>query len=507
MNSKSIKRKIKAMWMSVALIVVAAVLTQLISFYSYTYTKRTVEWKTKERTQQNLKELERINEMKARVETAVTANIGTVEGSLKNPSSLYDICANLVGRNKHIIGSAVALKPGFVAQADYNNGAFAAFAFQTSDNTQVRTKQLPYDYEKSEWYEHPMKNNCIWWSQPYRDTGGSDMLIYTFSAPLHDYKNECIGVFTADVNYEEMVFRTGDEEADYQRLGMWILLSQLLCIALIVIIVWRSASSIRRVNKLMTDQELMNRELKIAGDIQRSMLPTTQVYENKKHHLDIGVNLLSASDISADFYDYFYTSHSLVFCLGDVPGSNVRASLMMAVVRSVFRTAATAAEDAAESISPVTVVKAMNRSFCSMLDNQMFTTLLVGVLDLNTMQLTYCNAGHPCPVVLSPKNGIRLLCVNPNVPVGVVDDYEFKEEYASLLTGDMVFLYTDGLIETENATHEVFGTKRMMLCLEKSLENGGTPEQIIERMTNNVEKFRANADRIDDAVMVVIKTL
>ena len=133
--------------------------------------------------------------------------------------------------------------------------------------------------------------------------------------------------------------------------------------------------------------------------------------------------------------------------------------------------------------------------------------MLVGVLDLNTMQLTYCNAGHPCPVVLSPKNGIRLLCVNPNVPVGVVDDYEFKEEYASLLTGDMVFLYTDGLIETENATHEVFGTKRMMLCLEKSLENGGTPEQIIERMTNNVEKFRANADRIDDAVMVVIKTL
>ena len=510
MNTKSIKKKITAMWMGVAMIVVAAVLTQLISYISYSYTKRTVEWQTAERTHRDLKELERINNMKARVESAVTATVSNVEENLQNPQELYKICGKLVARNEHIIGSAVALHPGFVFENDSTATAaktFAAFAYQSDDNGMVKTKQLQYDYAKSEWYKTPMERNAVWWSQPYRDTGGSDMLIYTFSAPLHNGNRQCVGVLTGDINYKEMVFRSADDENNFRRLRMWILLSQIVSIGLIVLIVWRSASSIRRVNELMTEQELMNQELKIAGDIQKSMLPATSVKENTKHKLDISVKLLSASDISADFYDYFYTGQSLVFCLGDVPGSKVRASLMMAITRSVFRTAATTFGNTNGELSPVTIVKAMNHTFCSIQDNQMFTTLLIGVLDLDSGRLTYCNAGHPWPVVLSPKNGIRLLGVNPNIPVGVVDDYDYKEQYVTLSTNDTIFLYTDGLTETENNTHKPFGTKRMMIRLEKSLENGEAPERIIERMAADVEKYRGRTDRFDDAVMVGIKLL
>ena len=501
------KKKIRAMWMGIALVVVAAVLTQVISYLTYTYTKHTVEWKTADRTQHNLKELERISNLKARVESAVTATSSVIEENLQNPQEIYDVCIKMVGRNKHIIGSAVALRPGTIAINGSTTSPFAAFAYQADDDGAVVTKQLPYDYVKAEWYERPMTKDSVWWSEPYRDTGGSEMLIYTFSAPIHNASRKCIGVLTGDINYKDMVYRNIDDDDNFKNLRIWILLSQIASIALIVLIVWRSTINIFRVNKLQTAQDLMNQELKIASDIQKSMLPTTSPEANAEHKLDIRVKLLGSTDISADFYDYFYRGHSLVFCLGDVPGSNVRASLMMAINCSVFRTAATIANDSAGVLSPMAIVKAMNRSFCSIKDDKMFTTLLVGVLNIDTAQLTYCIAGHPQPVILSHENGIRQLDGSPNIPVGVIDDYDYKEECVSLNADDTLFLYTNGLIETENMAHNTFGIKRMMVRLEKSLENKETPERIIERMSTDVEKFREKTERVDDAVMVAINML
>ena len=502
MKKENLTRKIRNMWMGVAFIVVAAILNEVISFSTYTYTKQTVGRQTAERTKEELKELQRITDLKARVESTVQATVGTVEENLQNRQEMYRICARLVDLNKHIIGSAVALRPGFYQEGD---SAFAAFAFQTADNMPVTTKQLPYEYEEWEWYKEPTKRDTVWWSEPYRDTGGSDMLIYTFSAPIHNYRHECIGVLTGDINFQDMVFRSHDDSSIYDRLHLWTLLSQIVSIALILLIVWRSSKSIRKVNELMTGQKLMSQELQIASDIQEAMLPPESVQENARHHLDVRVKLLSASDVSADLYDYFYTGHSLVFCLGDVPGCNVRASLMMAVTRSVFRTAATTVSSASDSPSPAAIVSAMNRSMSSINNNEMFTTLFVGVLNLDTARLTYCNAGHPWPVVLNPHTSARLLELKPNIPIGIIEDYVYEEQQLTLIDDSTLFLYTDGLYETENPHGETFGTKRMMARLKKSAEEEESPEKIIDRMTADVENFRGSARRIDDAVMVAIR--
>ena len=490
--------------MGVAIIVVAAVLNEVVSFATYSYTKQTVERQTAERTKDDLKELQRITELKARVESAVQATVSAVEENLQNRQEMYRICAKLVDRNKHIIGSAVALRPGFYQEGD---SAFAAFAFQTADNMPVTTKQLPYEYEEWEWYKQPTEKDTVWWSEPYKDTGGSDMLIYTFSAPIHNYRHECIGVLTGDINFKDMVFRSHDDSSIYDRLHLWTLLSQIVSIALILLIVWRSSKSIRKVNELMTEQELLSQELQIASDIQGAMLPSESVQENARHHLDVRVKLLSASNVSADLYDYFYAGHSLVFCLGDVPGCNVRASLMMAVTRSVFRTATTTISSVSDSLSPAAIVSAMNRSMSSINDSAMFTTLFVGVLNLDTARLTYCNAGHPWPVILNPHTGARLLELKPNIPVGIMGDYEYEEQQVTLIDDFTLFLYTDGLYETENLHGETFGTKRMMARLKKSAEEEESPKEIIDRMTADVENFRGSARRIDDAVMVAIKAI
>lgn len=492
------------MWMGVAVILAAAVLNEVLSFATYSYTKRTVQQQTAERTKHDLKELQRITNLKARVESAVQATVSLVEENLENRQEMYRICAMLVDRNQHIIGSAVALRPGFYHKTD---SAFAAFAYQTTDKGAISTKQLPYDYETWEWYERPMAKDSVWWSEPYRDSGGSDMLIYTFSVPIHNQQHECVGVLTGDINYSEMVFNTSVDEARLDRLHLWTMLSGLVSIALIVLIVWRSARSIRKVNKLMTEQKLLTQELQIASNIQGAMLPTTSVQENARHHLDVSVKLLSASNVSADLYDYFYAGHSLVFCMGDVPGCNVRASVLMAVTRSVFRTAATAIAAASEAPSPAAIVKAMNKPLFSINDSEMFTTLFVGVLNLDNARMTYCNAGHPWPIILSPNTGARQLELKPNIPIGIIEDYDYEEQYVTLVEDATFFCFTDGLYETENLSHETFGMKRLMARLNKSALNEESPERILERMSTDVENFRGKAERIDDAAMVAIKVL
>lgn len=500
MNIEDIRIKIRKMWMGVALIVVAAILTVAINFVTYAYTKRTVSWQTAERTRQDLKELQRINNLKARVEAAVIATVSTVEENLQEPQEMYRICSQLVSRNKHIIGSAVALKRGFYSEAD---SAFAAFAFQNADGAPVTTKFLPYDYETWEWYERPMKKDSVWWSEPYRDTGGSDMLIYTFSAPIHNSHKSCVGVLTGDINYKEMVFQNSVDEAQFDRVRLWALLSQLVSIALILLIVWRSTTSIRKVNELITTQKLLTQELEIASRIQKAMLPKASIQEDARHHLDISVKLLSTSDIGGDFYDYIYVGHSLVFCIGDVPGCNIRASLLMAITRSVFRTTVSVSEKP----SPTDIVCSMNKSLCSITDNEVFITLLVGVLDLDTLRMTCCNAGHPCPMTLGLNSGARTIDLIPNIPVGILEDYQYEDQQTTLIGNSTIFFFTDGLYETENAVHETFGMKRLTTRLNKLAQNQEPPKKIIERLTEDVEKFRGKAKRLDDAVMVAIRTI
>jgi len=333
------------------------------------------------------------------------------------------------------------------------------------------------------------------------------MLIYTFSAPIHNSRHQRVGVLTGDIDFQEMVFKSSADDSLFDRLRIWTLLSQLISIALIILIVWRSTKSIRKVNKLLTEQKLLTKELQIASNIQEAMLPMELTKENARHRIDVRVKLLSASDVSADLYDYFYIGSSLVFCLGDVPGCNVRASVLMAVMRSVFRTAAMAVSSVTEEPSPAAIVRAMNRSLGSINDSEMFTTLFVGVLNLYTNRLTYCNAGHPWPVIIRPNGTVQQLELKPNVPVGIIEDYKYEEMHVALTKGVTMFFYTDGLYETENIHHEAFGTKRMMTRLKKSAEYDESPEKIIDRMANDVENFRGSAKRIDDAVMVVIKAL
>jgi sigma-B regulation protein RsbU (phosphoserine phosphatase) len=199
--------------------------------------------------------------------------------------------------------------------------------------------------------------------------------------------------------------------------------------------------------------------------------------------------------VGGDLYDFFIRDEKLFFCIGDVSGKGIPASLVMAVTRTTFRNMS-ARED-----SPGRIVSQMNDNLASMNDNNMFVTLFCGVLNLTTGLLRYCNAGHNPPVSLS--DSMRMLPVQPNIALGILKGMVYNEQEILMYPDDAIFLYTDGLNEAENAAHEQFGEERMMNAL-----HGRKPSQDhLDNILGQVAHFVGDAPQSDDLTMLFIHYL
>ena len=196
-------------------------------------------------------------------------------------------------------------------------------------------------------------------------------------------------------------------------------------------------------------------ELKIAHDIQMSMLPKTYPAFPNRNDIDIFGMVMPAKAVGGDLYDFFIREEGkLFFCIGDVSGKGVPASLVMAVTRSLFRNIAT------HTAEPHKMVMGINELLCDNNETNMFVTLFVGVLDLATGSLKYSNAGHNTPLLLTDGEVCQLSC-DPNIPVGVMPGWTFTCQQLQLKTNTSLFLYTDGLNEAEDISHQLFGMERV----------------------------------------------
>ena len=503
LSIKSIIRKSKT---GIVLIVLAAAVAQIFNIAQYIYTRQAIKEQSIQKAYDDMYEMQRIINLKTQVETAVQNAMGDVLINLQEPDRFYGIVSRMVSRNPHIVASCIAMRPGYYPQKD---SLYATFAYQRArrDSGQPVTKLLAYDYHNADWFIKPFKSDSAKWSEVYTDTGGSGMPVYTYAQPIRNSKGQVLGVLTADVHFKDL---TPDNAITYDEIDIFNIIGfllQIIGLLLIVWIVWRYAKKFREVNHLIMEQELLGKELQIASDIQTAMLPNISEAENARHHIVFEDLLISAPDVSADFYDYFYVGDNVVFCIGDVPGSNVMASLMMSITRSIFRTAATVECRVGEDPSPAAILMAMNHSMCAINHNQMFATLFVGVLNLNTARLTYCNAGNPAPVVLNASTGATLLDAKPNIPIGVMDDFPYEEQKITLIDDFTLFLYNDGLYETENIYHEAFGQKRMLTRLDSTARLNEPPKKVLSRMQEALESHRGSASLTDDVMMLALKII
>ena len=142
-------------------------------------------------------------------------------------------------------------------------------------------------------------------------------------------------------------------------------------------------------------------------------------------------------------------------------------------------------------------------------DNElgMFVTLFVGIIDLDTGHLTYCNAGHNPPLLISGDgNRIGLLPVDSNVPAGIMEGWAYTPQDTTIDSGTTIFLYTDGLNEAEDVTHGQFGDKRMMETAQAACADGRpSPRTLVERMVEAVHAFVGEAEQSDDLTMMAIQ--
>ena len=146
----------------------------------------------------------------------------------------------------------------------------------------------------------------------------------------------------------------------------------------------------------------------------------------------------------------------------------------------------------------------MNDSLSQGNDNNMFVTIFVGVLNLQTGLLRYCNAGHDAPYILD--SDVTLLPVDSNLPAGVMGGWNYTVQETTISTGTTIFLYTDGLTEAENISHGQFGEDRIVDMARRAMSKGhNTPEKLIEEMTNAVHNFVGEAEQSDDLTMLAIK--
>jgi len=241
-------------------------------------------------------------------------------------------------------------------------------------------------------------------------------------------------------------------------------------------------------------RERIESELRIARDIQESMLPS--VFPNRAG-LDLYASMTPAREVGGDFYNFLLTGHRLYFCVSDVSGKGIPASLFMAQATRLFRTLA------AQDMQPAEICDRLNDVLTEDNEQGMFVTMFVGLLDLASGRLDFCNAGHNPPVIGGSDDRGHFLQMVPNAPIGLWPGLSFEGEHLDDITGHPLFIYTDGLNEAENSRQQQFGDDQLLSVLRSTPFESS--RQVIETMTTEVEAFRAGAEPSDDLTMLCLR--
>lgn len=244
-------------------------------------------------------------------------------------------------------------------------------------------------------------------------------------------------------------------------------------------------------------KERIESELHIARNIQMSLIPKIFSPFPDREDLELYGFLQPAKEVGGDFYDFFIRGQQLFFAIGDVSGKGIPASLVMAITRTLFRIMANNCE------SPAQVATLLNHAISERNDENMFITMYMGVLDLETGRLVYCNAGHNPPLLIPQAGGCRFQSVKPNLPIGILDGFPFQDQTEDLSDGTALFMYTDGLTEAENVGHEQLGEGQVMARVDAA--QGVSVKELVECLTQCVTDFAGEAEQSDDLTLFCLR--
>lgn len=242
--------------------------------------------------------------------------------------------------------------------------------------------------------------------------------------------------------------------------------------------------------------EHLHKELAIAQDIQRSMLPPPESLFAGRPDVRAWAEMVPAKDVGGDFYDAFEVEPGLLFvAVGDVSGKGVPAALFMS------RTITQLRMEAARERSPAAIVGAVNRALCQGNESGMFVTLFCGLLETTSGRFGYCSAGHNPPVLLL-EGAVQFITPRKGLVAGIMEDARYAEDAIILSPGDAVLLYTDGVTEAMDSGGALYGEGRLIEALSGGASRD--PQTLIEWVRADMAAFVQNAPQADDITLLAL---
>jgi anti-sigma regulatory factor (Ser/Thr protein kinase) len=531
-------------------IFIAIFVLLVCSVIYYFYIRKDALHSAEKRAELTLKNTERMILIRmGKIETTVNATRPMVEYALDDPDAMFDITRHIAESSSRIMGAGIAFKADYYPEKGHWYETYVGYHYGCDTFVSKQLGSAKHDYLQMDWFKKGLMSPSGFWSDPYFDNAGGKTFLVSYCLPIHDSTNEAVGVICTDITLDTLasivksvklsprsfctltscegkllvgppttqkirgkchVFSekiegknliltlTVPDAEMYKRLrksSLFFLLMALSGIFAVLFISFQSMQNLWKLNEVRLKEQHIEDELAIARNIQQSLLPSEQTVKSSKT-INIKGLQIPAKYVGGDLFDYYVRDNKLLFCIGDVSGKGVPAALLMAISHSLFRTISSHNE------RPEIMMEALNNAISENNPDIMFITMFLGIMDLTTGTISYCNAGHNPPIVIKDGHA-EYLDSEPSLLLGVELSAKYTAHELTLAHGDTLFLYTDGLTEAENAEHETFGEKR---ALETAAHFGTlTAEQQIEQMHQAVDQFVNNAEQSDDLTMLAIQ--
>ena len=249
---------------------------------------------------------------------------------------------------------------------------------------------------------------------------------------------------------------------------------------------------------ITAEKERIGAELNVATNIQSSMLPCIFPAFPDRNELDIYASMNPAKEVGGDFYDFFMVDEKhIAIVMADVSGKGVPAALFMVIGKTLIKDHTQLQMDLSDVFSEV------NNLLCESNSEGLFITAFEGVLDLETGEFTFVNAGHEMPFIYRKGEGYSPYKIRPGFVLAGMEDVRFKGGSLQLNVGDKIFQYTDGVTEATDANNGLFGMERLEATLNTCCDF--TPEETIRKVKADVDAFVGEAPQFDDITMLCLE--
>lgn len=457
---------------------------------------------------------------------------------INQPDEMLSITNRIIEQSGLIIAVSIGFVPNFYAEKGYWFEPRSRRVGSVIYDDQIGGRN--HDYFKMSWYRNCIRNKkkTIQWTSPYVVNDRNKTYVVSLTRPLFTDDEELAGVMCIDVSLSSMKKLVGSvkpypgticqlfddegnlivssdmthfDESDYfiteKKIANNSLLVRLACpkkeiygtsatdsliavgitlvgLLLLGYIVQRSIRNIVRLDAAHVQRQAVENELRIAHNIQMSML-------RNDFPKELCAVLQPMKEVGGDLYDFYQKDDKLFFIIGDVSGKGLPATMMMAAAVNLFRMAARYFN------TPAEIVEEINEIISERNPNLIFVTAFVGKLDMRHGLLTYCNAGHNPPIFNN-----TLLKTDPDIPIGYDAEYSFRQYGVLFPEGSRIVLYTDGITESRNVNGDFMGTDYLLSIVQKY------QQEEISDLTNNIinetHQFSKDAEQRDDITLMCI---